>query len=70
MSVFTPKVGLVTPDAYLHGSGTLDNIGSPGRIVFVGAHYFVLEDLYHQTAFVVNEEDYWVVQETDFYEQK
>lgn len=66
MSEFTPKEGLITNDAYLHGCGTLDNIQSPGKIVYVGENYFVLEDLYNKTAFVVNEDSYWVIQEGDF----
>lgn len=70
MSEFIPKVGLITQDAYLHGSGTLDNIGSPGRIVYVGENYFVLEDLYNKTAIVVDKESYWVINEDDFYEQE
>lgn len=70
MSEFTPKVGLITKDAYLHGCGTLDNIGNTGKIVYVGENYFLLEDLYNKTGILVERNSYWVVQETDFYEQK
>lgn len=64
---FHPKEGMLTQDSYMHGCGTLDNIGCPGKIVYVGESYFVLEDLYNKTAFVINHDSYWVIQEGDFY---
>lgn len=66
MENFKPQVGLTTADAYLHGCGSLDNICSLGKIVYVGEKYFVLEDTYNHTAFVVPEESYWVINEGDF----
>lgn len=64
---FQPKEGMVTHDSYLHGCGTLDNIGCTGKIVYVGSNYFVLEDLINNIAFVIDESSYWVIQEGDFY---
>lgn len=57
---------MTTSDSYLHGCGNLENINSPGKIVYVGDTYFVLEDQYHKTAFIVSEESYWVIDENDF----
>lgn len=66
MNNFKPQIGLVTQECYLHGCGQLENIGCPAVIVYVGEKYFVLEDMFAKTAFVVNEENYWVINEGDF----
>lgn len=66
MSYFIPEVGMITKDAYLHGCGTLDDIGSPGIIVYVAENYFILENTYTKAGITVNKDSYWVVNEGDF----
>jgi len=66
MRDFIPKIGLMTADAYLHGCGMLEDINCPGRIVYVGERYFILENIYDKTAIVVHEDSYWVIQEGEF----
>jgi hypothetical protein len=65
--VFVPLVGMRTNDCYLHGNGLLRNSGNKGFIEYVGKDFFVLRDEYHDTPLLVEQSEYWVITENDFY---
>lgn len=64
---FIPQTGMKTNDCYLHGIGDNENIHDNGEIVYVGDNYFILEDKVLNKGILVNEDSYWVIEETDFY---
>ncbi len=64
---FIPVIGRTTPDCYLHGIGTEDDIGCIGQIEYVGTDYFVLRNKYTDKPMLVVESEYWCIEEGDFY---
>jgi len=63
---YRPQIGDITNDSYLHGIGSLDNIGHKGAIEFVGRDYFILRDLDNDEVILVEEKSYGFIYEGDF----
>lgn len=63
---FTPQVGMITNDCYLHGINDLENICNRGQIEFVGRDYFILRDLSRDKPLFIAKESYGFIEENDF----